>query len=308
MAKLPTTTRRSINRLLDHIAGNLKAGDLLPTEMQMTAIVESSRTVVRAALAYFVERGLIAGMRDRHLLRAPAPDDYFDGSALHSNTEQLQDMLMQLIYQRDLPPGAQFTEAELSRVAGVSTIAVREFLIGFSRNGLIEKNPRGGWRLCAFDTKYAQELGEAREMFELKAIERIGALDLGDPVFARLDDLLERHEALGKAPAAAHAEFPALDREFHSFLISLLDNRFAENLNDVVSMVYHYHYQWDKSDELSRNQYALQEHLAILRPLSRGDACAAHAAMCTHLRSAHSTMLNSLRNRDRYSQSAPKAA
>ncbi|GAB3458079.1 GntR family transcriptional regulator [Massilia terrae] len=308
MAKLPTTTRRSINRLLEHIASDLQVGDLLPTEIQMTTIVDSSRTVVRAALAFFVERGLIAGMKDRHLLRIPVPDDYFDVSALHSNTEQLQEMLMRLIYQRDLPPGAGFTEAELSRAAGVSTIAVREFLIGFSRNGLIEKNPRGGWRLCAFDTKYAQELGEAREMFELKAIERIATLEPGDPVFARLDELLARHEALGKAPAAAHAEFPALDREFHSFLISLLDNRFAENLNDVVSMVYHYHYQWDKSDELSRNQYALLEHLAILRPLSQGDAAAAHAAMCTHLRSAHSTMLSSLRNREHKLHPAPKAA
>lgn len=303
MAKLPTTTRRSINLLLEYIASHLQVGDFLPTEIQMTEIVDTSRTVVRAALAFFVERGLIAGMKDRRLLRIPAPDDHFDVSALHSNTEQLPQMLMQLIYQRDLPPGAEFTEAELSRVAGVSTIAVREFLIGFSRNGLIEKNPRGGWRLCAFDTKYAQELGEAREMFELKAVERIAALEPGDPVFARLEDLLARHEALGKAPAAAHAEFPALDREFHSFFISLLDNRFAENLNDVVSMVYHYHYQWDKRDELPRNQYALQEHLAILRPLAKGDAPAALAAMRTHLDSARSTMLNSLRNRESTIQS-----
>ena len=36
---------------------------------------------------------------------------------------------------------------------------MREFLIGFSRHGLIEKKPRGGWRLCAFDPSFAQELG-----------------------------------------------------------------------------------------------------------------------------------------------------
>jgi DNA-binding GntR family transcriptional regulator len=264
----------------------------------MSELAASSRTAVRRALAYFIERGLIGGMKERYLLRKPQPGDYFDVSELHSATEHLQEVLMGWIYERDLPPGAEFTEAELSRAAGVSTVAVREFLIGFSRNGLIEKNPRGGWRLCAFDAKYAEELGEAREMFELKAIERIAALPPGDPMFSRLEDLLARHEALGKAPAAAHGEFPALDREFHTFLIGLLDNRFAESLNDVVSMVYHYHYQWDKRDEIPRNQYALQEHLAILRPLAKGDVAAALAAMRAHLRSARSTMLDSLHTRE----------
>ncbi|MTV36982.1 GntR family transcriptional regulator [Duganella radicis] len=298
MAKLPITTRRSINLLLEHAANHLKVGDAMPTEMQMTQIVNSSRTAVRSALAHMVEHGLIAGMKQRHLLRRPRPDDYFDVTELHSATEQLQQVLMERIYERDLPPGAEFTEVELSRAAGVSTIAVREFLIGFSRNGLIEKTPRGSWRLCAFDSKFAQELGEAREMFELRAIERIATLAPDHPAFARLADLLARHEALGKEPAESHAEFPALDREFHSFLISLLDNRFAENLNEAVSMVYHYHYQWDKRDELPRNQYAVQEHVAILRPLVGGDLPAAMAAMRRHLHSSRSTMLNALHARE----------
>ncbi|SFV09054.1 GntR family transcriptional regulator [Pseudoduganella namucuonensis] len=298
MAKPPTTTRRSINLLLDHAANHLDIGAPLPSETRMAEIAESSRTAVRGALRHLAEHGLVASMKERYLLRKPRPDDYFDVSELHSATEQLQQVLMERIYERDLPPGAEFTEAELSRAAGVSTIAVREFLIGFSRNGLISKNPRGGWRLCAFDTKYAQELGEAREMFELKSIERIAALPPGDPVFARLDELLARHEALAGEPAEGRAEFPALDREFHTFLIGLLDNRFAENLNEVVSMVYHYHYQWDKRDEIPRNRHALQEHLAILRPLASGDVPAALAAMRIHLRSSRSTMLNSLRNRE----------
>ena len=298
MAKLPITTRRTTNLLLQHIADNVSIGNVLPTETWMSEHVACSRTVVRSALTYFIERGLIAGMKERYLLRKPRPNDYFAVAALHSATEQLQQTLMEWIYERDLPPGAEFTEAQISRMAGVSTIAVREFLIGFSRNGLIEKKPRGGWRLCAFDSKFAEELGEAREMFELKAIERIAMLSPNDPVFSRLRQLLARHEALGKAPAAAHAEFPALDRELHTFLIALLDNRFAEKLNEVVSMVYHYHYQWDKRDEIPRNRDALHEHLAILRPLTSGDVPAALAAMRAHLRSSRSTMRDALQNRE----------
>src|SRR5438874_11627305 len=87
MAKLPTTTRRSTNLLLRHIADHLEVGDPLPTELRMTALGQGSRTAVRSALAHFVERGLIRGMKDRHLCRKPVHDDYFEVSELHSNTE-----------------------------------------------------------------------------------------------------------------------------------------------------------------------------------------------------------------------------
>ncbi len=298
MSKLPTTTRRCTNLLLEYIAGNVAVGEALPTEVRMTELGEGSRTAIRSTLAYFIECGLIAGMKERCLLRKPRPGDWFDVSELHSGTERLQQVLMERIYQRDLPPGAEFSEAELSRASGVSTIAVREFLIGFARHGLIEKKPRGGWRLCAFDPSFAQELGEVREMFELKAIERVAGLPPDDAAFGRLHDLLARHEALGAASAASHADFPALDREFHTFLIGLLDNRFANSLNDAVSLVFHYHYQWDKRDELPRNQYAVQEHMAILRALTRRDVPAALAAMRTHLHSSRTTMLDALRERE----------
>jgi DNA-binding GntR family transcriptional regulator len=299
MAKLPTTTRRSTNLLLQYIADHVPVGETLPTEVQMTELVRGSRTVVRGAVAHFIERGLIGGMKDRHLRRKPDADDFFDTSELHSGTENLQQVLMERIYQRDLPPGAQFTEAELSRASGVSTIAVREFLIGFARYGLIEKRPGSGWHLAAFDPAYAHELAEAREMFELRAVERIGTLAADDPAIARLSELLARHEALAAQPSHAFnsPEFPALDREFHTFLIGLLNNRFAAHLNDVVSMVFHYHYQWDKRDELPRNEHAVQEHLNILRALVARDVPAALAAMRAHLHTARATMLNSISTR-----------
>ena len=300
MAKLPITTRRSINCLLKHVANQVAVGEALPTEVQMAALGEASRTTVRAALTHFVERGLIGGMKDRYLRRAPTPRDGFPDSDLHSGTEDLQQVLLGSIYQRDLPPGAMFTEAELSRAAGVSTIAVREFLIGFARYGLIEKCPRGGWRLCAFDPAFAQELGQVREMFELRAVEKVCLLAPDHPAFERLNDLHARHLAMCQVSPAQSDQFPALDQEFHTFLIGLLNNRFVEQLNDVVAMVFHYHYQWDKREEVPRMQYALQEHLAILRALTARDFAAALLAMRTHLETSRQTMLNSISMHDHH--------
>ena len=294
MSKPPTIFKRSTNLLLQYIDDQIAIGDTLPSEQRMAELAQGSRTAVRSTLTYLHERGIISGLKERRLLRKPQPDDWFGEAELQSGAERIQQVLMERIYHSDLPPGADFSEAELARAAGASTISVREFLIGFSRYGLIEKKPQGGWRLCAFDRSFATELADVRRMFELSAVQHLVSLPPDDPAFARLAELVARHEKLGSSMPASHTDFPALDREFHSFLIGLLNNRFAQSLNDIVSLVFHYHYQWDKHDEMPRNQYAVQEHLAILRALERRDGAAAIKAMSTHLDSSRRTMLEAI--------------
>jgi DNA-binding GntR family transcriptional regulator len=76
-----------------------------------------------------------------------------------------------------------------------------------------------------------------------------------------------------------------------------LSNRFAFSLNDVVSLVFHYHYQWDKGEEKPRIEHAVQEHLVLLRALARRDRAGAVAAMNKHLDSARRTMLDAVLHR-----------
>jgi DNA-binding GntR family transcriptional regulator len=67
-----------------------------------------------------------------------------------------------------------------------------------------------------------------------------------------------------------------------------------------VSLVFHYHYLWDKGEgkELERNQYAVYEHLDILRALARRDIAGATEAMRIHLNSSRSTLLHGIRTRE----------
>lgn len=297
MAKPPIIFKRNTNVLLRYLATSVAVGEPLPSEQRMAELTQASRTAVRSSLAYFETRGLIADLRDRRLLRKPEPDDYFEEAELQSGAERIQQVLMERIYRNDLPPGASFSEAELARAAGASTISVREFLIGFSRYGLIEKKPQGGWRLCAFDRTFATELEQVRRMFELAAVEQLVSLPPGHPAFERLADLIARHEQVKAGLPHNFEDFPALDRELHTFLIGVLNNRFAMGLNDLVSLVFHYHYQWDRKDELPRNQHAVHEHLVLLRALARRDRDAALAAMHKHLDSARSTMLDAVLRR-----------
>lgn len=299
MAKPPTIFKRSTNLLLQHIETGVAIGALLPTEQRMTELCQGSRTAIRSVLAYLHTQGLISGLKERRLLRKPLADDYFGEAELQTGADRIRQVLMERVYQSDLPPGTEFSEAELARASGASTISVREFLIGFSRFGLIEKKPRGGWRLCAFDVSFATEVADMRQMFEFAAVEQFSTLPPSDPAFAELDRLIARHELLDTAMPTRHKDFPALDRDFHTFLIGLLKNRFAQEFYNIVSLVFHYHYQWDKREEKARNQYAVKEHLAILRALAKRDPAAALAAMRTHLGSARSTMLQGIHTREK---------
>jgi DNA-binding GntR family transcriptional regulator len=298
MARPPTVFKRSANLLLVHLADSVAIGEPLPTEQHMAELGEGSRTAIRSALNYFHEQGLISDLKDRRLVRKPVRADYFDIAELQTGADRIRQVLMERIYHSDLPPGAEFSETELARAASTSTISVREFLIEFSRFGLIEKKPRGGWRLCAFDRSFAMELADVRQMFEFAAVEHFAKLTPGDPAFAKLDELIGRHEQLGSVMPTRHKDFPALDRDFHTFLIGLLQNRFAQGLYDIVSLVFHYHYQWDKGEELARNQYAVHEHLDILRSLARRDIAGALEAMRVHLNSSRSTLLQGIRTRE----------
>jgi DNA-binding GntR family transcriptional regulator len=304
MARPPTVFKRSANLLLQYIEDHVAIEEALPTEHQMAELGEGSRTAIRSALAYFHAQGLISDMKERRLLRKPRPGDYFDVAELQTGADRIREVLLERIYQSDLPPGAEFSESELARAADASTVSVREFLIGFARSGLIEKKPRGGWRLCAFDRAFAMELADVRQMFEFAAIERFATLPPGDPAFVQLNDLIARHEQLGSVMPARHQDFPALDRDFHTFLIGLLHNRFAQDFYDIVSLVFHYHYQWDKREEMARNQYAVHEHLDILRALARRDVAGALEAMRIHLNSSRSTLLQGIRAKEMKAQSS----
>ncbi|AMP02777.1 bacterial regulatory s, gntR family protein [Collimonas pratensis] len=253
--------------------------------------------MVRSAIAYLHTRRLINGLTERQLIRQPIAEDYFDVSELESGLERIQQVMMERVFQKDMQPGAEFSEVELAREAGTSTVSVREFLIGFSRFGLIEKKPRGGWRLCAFDPSFARELADMRQMFEIAAIEHLCSLPPSDPAYKELERLIAKHQRLVPKIKTRYGEFPALDREFHTFLIGLLNNRFAQGFYDIVSFVFHYHYQWDKSEEMERNSYALQEHLAILHAVAERNPGKALNCMRSHLDSSRSSLLKSIRAR-----------
>ncbi|TIX35648.1 MAG: GntR family transcriptional regulator, partial [Mesorhizobium sp.] len=147
----------------------------------------------------------------------------------------------------------------------------REFLIRFSRFGLIEKRRNSHWVLKGFTRAFALELTEIREMFELRSAAAFAALPEDSPVWADLDRLEDEHQRLAREIAVRFSEFSELDERFHRLIHRASHNRFIVDFYDVIAMIFHYHYQWNKAQERERNEVAVQEHLAYIAALKSRD-------------------------------------
>ena len=62
-------------------------------------------------------------------------------------------------------------------------------------------------------------------------------------------------------------DFSALDSRFHRLINSAAPNRFIDSFYDIITLIFHYHYQWNKKDERKRNEVAIHEHLTYMDAL-----------------------------------------
>lgn len=276
--------------------------DLLATDQAILSISELadylnvSRNTARRVRDKLADRGLLrAATRGWRRARAPRPADYYPDSAVRTTDERLEELFMQKILNEELVPKSRINEAALAKELGVSTSAVREFLLRLSRFEFIRKEPQRSWVLEGFTEDYAEELHEVRVLFELRSIEKLIALPEDDRFWPMLLRVHNEHKRFLGDYETCYMDFPALDTRFHRFLNQASNNRFFANLQDAIALVFHYHYRWNKFDEKERNQIAAQEHIAIVEALLIRDRDGAEAAFRTHLNSARRSLIASLR-------------
>jgi len=254
-----------------------------------------SRTTIRTALLELEKKGIVAiDGSQKQVLRASQEGDYFDTSnSVSSKEEIIEKYFLDLINHGKLLPGDKFSELELAKSSGCNTITVREFLIKFSRFGLINKSPRAKWQMVEFDAKFALELVEFRRILEMSSITKLLATPKDDEVWQELSILLDKHNEVLADVENRYTELSELDRKFHFIIQRASENRFFMQFFDVVSLICHYHYQWNKGDEFERNVVALKEHVEIITQLLAHNTSGVLTAMETHLNTAKKTLLRS---------------
>jgi DNA-binding GntR family transcriptional regulator len=211
---------------------------------------------------------------------------------------QVEKRFMEWMLRDNARPGTTINELELARQFGVATTGIREFLNRFQRFGLIEKRPNAGWVFKGFTAGFALELFEIREMFELRSARAFVALPESSPLWQQVAALRDEHLALLREIEHRYHDFSDLDSRFHRLINSAAPNRFIDGFQDVITLIFHYHYQWNKHDERQRNEVAIREHLTYIEALLSRNVSIVELACRAHLTSAKETLIRSTVGQD----------
>lgn len=298
MARTNDRYKSAYNQMLDGL-GAKAIGYELDSETSIAEQLGVSRTIVRSVLEQLAKSRIISWRgRRKRMLRPIQPSDRFPDDETETAMERLEDQFLEWILRTDVAPDTRLNISLLSRQFDATPHAVQEFLVRFSRFGLVERLSTGGWILRGFTPHYAIELSEFREMIELASVGKLVALDAKDPIWSQLDELERDHLALLDTVETRYKDFSALDDRLHATINSVQDNRFAREFQALISMIFHYHYQWNKRLEKQRNTVAIGEHLSYIAALRSRDLDKANAAARAHLSTARQTLLASIGEND----------
>ncbi|MGF7483582.1 FCD domain-containing protein [Providencia sp. SP181] len=299
MARTQNLRHKVINQFIDAIS-NQYIRSPLPSQSVLSDMYSISRTTVRHVLTHLKEIGILDSVgNDYVIIREPNENDLLEITIDSPITEfnVIEDFFYKLIQKRALQPGDNFTEMQLAHQAGVTPVIVREFLLKFSRYNLIENLRRGLWRLKTFEQNYAEKLFELRELLETHALTHFMNLPEHDKRWIQAKELLYQHRQLRETVVDNYHAFSELDRKFHALILSAAQNPFFDQSLDMVTIIFHFHYQWDDSDLRERNVLAIEEHMTILSAIISHNDLQAMNELRNHLNTAKLSMVRSLRKK-----------
>ena len=295
MARTDERFKLAYNSLLD-FCNKRGVGADLPSESLLAKELDVSRTIVRSALKKLQESGIVRWEgRSKSVMARATKKDRFTLDAPPPTREQLEQRFFDWILRFDVPAGTALNVTQLSRALDVAPYALQEFLASFSRFGLVQRREKGGWELVGFTEDFAVELFEFRSMIELNAVSSLLCQPPKAAIWDRLSGLKEKHLTLARELETRYHDFSKLDQAFHEAINSVVKNRFISEFQKIISLIFHYHYQWEKNTEQERNKAAIGEHLALIEALESGDEPRAIAAATAHLATAKRTLLDSMR-------------
>jgi DNA-binding GntR family transcriptional regulator len=289
-----TVYKKAFNRTATMLRdGQLVGG--LPSENELRRLIGVSRTTVRKVLQELVRRELVTVRNGiRTVGREVDENDCYPDAETTPRAKHVEQQFMEWMLRGDTRPGTSINELELARQFGVATNGIREFLIRFSRFGLIEKRPNTGWLFKGFTEDFALELFEIRVMFELRSAQLFSRQPDSSPLWSKLAALKMAHADLLEQIESRFHDFSGLDNRFHRLINEASPNRFIDDFYDIITFIFHYHYQWNKQDEKQRNQAAILEHVAYIDALESRDPELIERACKAHLASARATLMRSL--------------
>ncbi len=294
MARTNTRLVEAHNTLLKTL-DTMDIGDALSSDSALARELNVSRTVVRSALKEMTEKSIISKEGRNHVIKRKSnADDLMQGPPVLRGIDELEKTFLEWVLRMDVPPGTALNVTQLAKDFQVATHTLQEFLTSLSRYGIVTRRPKGGWQLEGFTSNFALELSDFRAVLEMNAISHLVKLPPSHDVWSRLDQIEADHISLLERIDEDYHDFSSLDETFHTCINSVVTNRFVTEFQKIISLIFHYHFQWNKSDERARNEAAIHEHLTYIDALRSRDERKAMDAARQHLATSKQTLLNSI--------------
>lgn len=173
--------------------------------------------------------------------------------------------------------GKTYSESTIAEALGMSRTPVREALIEFQKDGLIEIQPQRGFRLRALTAADREEIFLLRTAIERVVIRALAQRRTTDDVVV-LRQILDRQRAAADDPA----RFIDLDEEFHLTMTRMVAMErafhFLLSLRGVLWLL-----GTEALQVPHRTEKILAEHRAIIDAIDAGDPRAAEKAMSAHI-------------------------
>ena len=206
--------------------------------------------------------------------------------------EKAYQAILQGLFDRTIPAGSEYSQAELMRQLGLTAQPLRDALRTLMNEGLVTMVARSCVRFIRADLELSRSTYQFRSL-----LERAGARALaekGDAV--EIKNLMDEHIALleelerGELGPREQATLDALENRLHGALTFYLRNPLiettAKRLKNYLTLV--------RLDWLTTKPLAIRtvrEHLDILKACAMRDADAAEAALAAHFQQALQRLL-----------------
>ncbi len=199
--------------------------------------------------------------------------------------EHVRRALRAAIISGEMRPGEIYSAPSLGASLGVSATPVREAMLDFTKEGLVEMVRNRGFRVTEVDDEYLDEIAQLRELIEpplvRDAVDLIPEADL--PHLRELASAIVEHAA-----AQDLGEYTEADKAFHLALLGYAGNQRISRLIDELrgqARLFGVSALADRGELAS----SAADHLAIVDAIEARDAQLAFDLMVSHIRQTRST-------------------
>lgn len=197
------------------------------------------------------------------------------------------------VFQGRLPSGQRLIAQQVADLYQVSPTPVRESLVELSNLGIVELLPNRGAVVRPFGPQQVREIGQIRRVLEVEGV-RCACGRVEADALRQLETELVRLDGLPPTASWDRA-IRAADTRLHGlFAESCASARLSEEIQRYLTLfrtLRDVSHQRDAWTHYARTN-DVPAHLAIVRPMRRGNADEAAEAMDRHIRSATEVLVD----------------